>query len=225
MVKVGLVYTSTTPELIDLVESEVKNQLPGVDMLSYQDPSILKEVRDNGFVTTQAAARLIGMYIQAIEDGVDAILNVCSSVGESADSTQEMSKYMGIPIVRIDEDMCRIAATKYQNIGVLATLPTTLTPTKNTIQRLGREAGKYPLLIDGLIDGAFNVDQKQFKKLILEKALQIKDSVDVFVFSQGSMAYCEKYIQEKLGLATLSSPRIGAVSLKKKLEFIGKVEE
>ena len=60
--KVGLIYTSTTPELIELVEREVKKQLGGnVEMLSLEDPSILAETREAGYVTTAAAARLIGM--------------------------------------------------------------------------------------------------------------------------------------------------------------------
>ena len=87
--KVALVYTSTTPELIELVEKEVKALLPAdTEIQSYQDPSILAEVRDNGYVTAAPAARLIGMYMQAITDGADAILNLCSSVGEVADAAQ-----------------------------------------------------------------------------------------------------------------------------------------
>ena len=44
--KVGLIYTSTTPELIELVEQEVKKQLgDDVELYSLQDPSILADVR------------------------------------------------------------------------------------------------------------------------------------------------------------------------------------
>ena len=49
--KVGLIYTSTTPELIELVEEEVKKQLgDDVEMLSLQDPSILADVREAGIM-------------------------------------------------------------------------------------------------------------------------------------------------------------------------------
>ena len=62
--KVGLIYTSTTPELIELVEQEVKKQLgDDVELYSLQDPSILADVRAAGYVTTAPAARLIGMYM------------------------------------------------------------------------------------------------------------------------------------------------------------------
>ena len=90
--KVGLIYTSTTPELIELVEQEVKKQLgDDVELYSLQDPSILADVRAAGYVTTAPAARLIGMYMKAAEEGVDAMLNLCSSVGEVADSAQPVT--------------------------------------------------------------------------------------------------------------------------------------
>ena len=116
--KVGLIYTSTTPELIELVEQEVKKQLgDDVELYSLQDPSILADVRAAGYVTTAPAARLIGMYMKAAEEGVDAMLNLCSSVGEVADSAQDVAKYIGVPIVRVDEEMCREAVRKGQRIG------------------------------------------------------------------------------------------------------------
>lgn len=94
--KVGLIYTSTTPELIELVEQEVKGQLgEDVELYSLQDPSILADVREAGYVTTAPAARLIGMYMQAAQNGVEAMLNLCSSVGEVADCAQDVAKYIG----------------------------------------------------------------------------------------------------------------------------------
>ena len=109
--KLGIVYTSTTPELIECVNEEIRKNLGDApEILNYQDPSILAEVREHGYVTAGAAARLVGMYMQAVSDGADAVLNCCSSVGEVADSAQDIGRYTGIPIVRIDEEMCREAA-------------------------------------------------------------------------------------------------------------------
>ena len=42
-------------------------------------------VRDAGHVTPRAAAELISMYMDAVKQGADVILNICSSVGEVAD--------------------------------------------------------------------------------------------------------------------------------------------
>ena len=220
--KVALVYTSTTPELIELVEKEVGDVLPKeTEVISYQDPSILAEVRDAGYVTAPPAARLVGMYMEAVCAGADAILNLCSSVGEVADAAQDIARYTGIPIVRVDEEMCREAVRQGKRIGVMATLPTTLNPTKNTILRVAREMNKHVELVDALVDGAFGLDQDQFKALMSEYAEKIADQVDVILFAQGSMAYCERDIAEKYHKPVLSSPRFGAAALKAALQAKG----
>lgn len=223
--KVALVYTSTTPELIELVEEEVGKVLQeGTEILSYQDPSILADVRAAGYVTPAPAARLIGMYMQAISAGADAVLNICSSVGEVADSAQDVAKYTGIPIVRIDEEMCRDAVRNGNKIVVMATLPTTLEPTKNTIKRVAREMNKHVELIDCLVDGAFGLDQEQFKTLMTEYAGKVADEADVILFAQGSMAYCEDIIRKKYGKMVASSPRYGAPALRDALIAKGMIK-
>ena len=221
MIKIGLVYTSTTPELIELVEKEVHGQIgSGAQLMTYSDPSILAEIREHGYVTCNAACRLITMFLQAAQDGADAVLNICSSVGETADSAQAVARYIGVPIVRIDEEMCRDAVRMGSRIGVLATLPTTLEPTKNTLYRAAREMGRQITLVDGLVK-AFGLDQEQFKKLLLEKAQEISGQVDVLLLCQGSMAFCEQLIAGECHKKTMSSPRYGAAALKAALKDKG----
>lgn len=226
IMKVGLVYTSTTPELIADVEREVKKELgEDVELESIQDPFILAEVREAGYVTTAPAARLIGNYMKAAEDGCDAILNICSSVGEVADAAQDVAKYIGVPIVRIDEDMCREAVRLGSRIGVMATLKTTLEPTKNTVRRVAREMNKKVEIVDILVDGAFGLDQDQFRKRLSDAAESIIDRVDVIVLAQGSMAYAEKYLTDRYQKPFLGSPRFGAAALKKALAVKGLIKE
>lgn len=219
--KTALVYTSTTPELIELVEREVRANLgEDVEIISLQNPSILAEVRDAGYVTPTAAARLMGMYTAAVAQGAEAIMNICSSVGEVADAFQPAAAYIGVPVVRVDEDMCREAVRKGLRIGVLATLPTTLEPTKGTIRRVARAMGKHVELVDGLVN-AFGMDQAQFRQLLIGAAKEICGQVDVIVLAQGSMAYVEKDIEAAVGKPTLSSPRFGAIALKNALKEKG----
>ena len=222
--KVGLIYTSTTPELIELVEQEVKKQLgEDVELYSLQDSSILADVRAAGYVTTAPAARLIGMYMKAAEEGCEAMLNLCSSVGEVADCVQSVAKYIGVPIVRVDEEMCREAVRLGKRVGVMATLPTTLEPTKGTVTRVAREMGRHVDLVDCLVDGAFGLDQDQFKQRLTDAAREIIDQVDVIVLAQGSMAYAEEHLRGVFGKPFLGSPRFGAAELKKALQAKGAI--
>lgn len=65
--KAGIVYTSSTPELIELVNREIEKNLgKDAEVLTYQDASILAEVREAGYVTAKAAARLTTMFMQAM---------------------------------------------------------------------------------------------------------------------------------------------------------------
>ena len=220
--KVALVYTSTTPELIETVETEIRKQIgEEIELLTYENASVLKQAVEAGKVPAKAAAMLVNMYMQAVEDDAEAIINLCSSVGEVADAAQGLAKYIGIPIVRVDEEMCREAVRSGKRIGVMATLASTLNPTKNTIKRVAREMGTDVELVDGLIEGAFGLDQETFKAKMFDKANAIKDEVDLILFAQGSMAYCEEYISEKCNIKVLSSPKYGAKALKEALESKG----
>ena len=220
--KVAVIYTSTTPELIEDVNNEIHNMLGSdTEVICFSDASILAEAREYGAVTATAASRLISLYMEAVREGADAILNACSSVGEVADAAQFIARYIGVPIVRIDEEMCREAVRKGMRIAVVATLPTTLQPTRNTILRVARELGRQVKLTDVLVDGAFGLSQDEFKVKIQKACLGVSDKADVILFAQGSMAYCEKMVQQSTGKTTLSSPRFGALALRNALAMKG----
>lgn len=220
--RVGIVYTSTTPELIEVVERELREAVgPDAEFISFKDPSILAEVRERGYVPPTATARLVGLYVDAINAGADAVLNCCSSVGEAADSVQDMARFTGIPIVRIDEAMCRAAVIAGRRIGVMATLSSTLEPTKNTVLRVAREMNKRVERVDALLEGAFGLSQDEFKDRLLAKAREIQDEVDVLLLAQGSMAYCERVIAEATGKPVFSSPRFGAAAVREALSNKG----
>lgn len=224
--KIALIYTSTTEELIEMVEKEVRQALgKEAELLSVADPTILSEVREEGLVTAPPAARLVGMFMQAVEKGADGILNICSSVGEVADAAQDIARFTGVPIVRIDEEMCREAVRIGKRIAVVATLPTTLQPTKGTLLRVAREMGRRVELVDTLLDGAFGLSPDEFKNRMKDACLEVAGQVDVILFAQGSMAYCEELVAEATGKPTLSSPRFGAAALRTAMAGKGLVKQ
>ena len=219
--KISLVYTGVTKELSECVEKEIGKQVPGAEIVSHKDPSIIQDAVKAGYVPKEAAARLVKMFMESVEEGADAILNICSSVGLVADACQDIAKFTGVPIVCIDEEMCREAVRQGKRIGVMATLPTTLIPTKSTILRLAQDMDRHVELVDSLVEGGFGLDQDKFKELMTRYALEIKDKVDVIVFAQGSMAYAEEDIRKATGKEVLSSPKFGAIGLRRALEVKG----
>jgi hypothetical protein len=214
--KIAAVYTSTTPELISDVEAELKANFAGetVEIVSYKNPGILQEARDNGGVTPHCARELIKLYHEAMEGGAEIILNICSSIGDIAALAKPLYEACGVSFVRIDEDMARAAIRAGKRIGVVATLRTTLEPTKRLLTACAVEAGKQVELVDALAEGAFGINQEQFKKMLIETGAKIKDRVDVLVFAQGSMAYAESDVSKALGLPVFSSVAYGARAVK-----------
>ena len=217
--KAGLIFTATTPASVMAIHEELRNRFGDeLAIIQYEDPAILDEICERGTVTASAAARLVSMFMQSVNDGVDAMLCCCSSVGEVVDACQDLAAYVGVPILRIDEEMCRDAVRLGQRIGILATLPTTMEPTRNTVLRAARELDRPITLVDGLMEGAFGLPQEAFEAVICDKASEMIDQVDVLLLAQASMACMEKLLSERFQKPVLSSPRFGAAAMAKALE-------
>jgi aspartate/glutamate racemase len=214
--KVAAVYTSTTPELVEMVESELKAQFSedNLEIISLKNPDILQEARDAGGVTPHCARELINLYEEAARSGAEIIFNICSSIGDVAALAKPLYESCGVSFVRIDEDMARAAVKAGRRIGVIATLRTTLEPTKRLIQACADEAAVKVELVDALAEGAFGLDQEQFKKKLIETGRRVKEKADILVFAQGSMAYAAKDVSEALGLPVFSSVAYGAKAVK-----------
>lgn len=221
-IKIAAVYTGMPTSLVDLVEGEARHALEGatVTFLSLSDPSIIADANKFGCVTTDAARKLFRMYLQGVQAGADIVYNICSSVGDVADAAQAAFAAMGLPLVRIDEEMAREAIRTGRRIGVLATLQSTLQPTKRLILRCAREMGVEVELVDALADGAFGLSANELINVLKKKASDIVEQVDCILFAQGSMASCERAIAEATEKPVLSSPRFGALALKRAAESL-----
>lgn len=222
-IKVALIYTVTTPELKEDVVREITNQLgKDIDFLTYEVPEVFNEILETGYVTAIPAARMIATYMKAVEEEADAILSICSTVEDVAYSAQDIARYLGVPIVMVNEEMCREAVRKGSKIAIMSTFPTSIEPTKNTLQRVSREIGKPIEIFEVLVEGGFGLAQEQLKSLMAEKAKGIASQVDVIIFSQGSMAYCEEYLENMYHKEIISNPYFSAKALKEALIKKGK---
>lgn len=122
--KVGIVYTATTPESVEAINGEIRKRLcDETEIMNYQDPTILTEVCENGHVTASAAARLVSMFMQAVSDGADAIMSCCSSVGEVVDASQNLARYIGIPIKKLMKICAKKRFSKGKELGYWQPFP------------------------------------------------------------------------------------------------------
>jgi aspartate/glutamate racemase len=214
--KVAAIYTSTTPELIQMVNDQLTKQFASEELIimNYQDPSILQEARDNGKLTAGCARRLMDLYEKAVADGAQILFNICSSVGDVAKLAKPLYELSGIKFVRIDEEMAFAAVRAANRIGIVATLQTTLQPTARLVQDCASALGKEIVIVDALAEGAFGLNQEQFKEMLINTGAKVKDQVDVLLFAQGSMAYAEEEVSAALQIPVFSSVRFGAAAVK-----------
>jgi Asp/Glu/hydantoin racemase len=223
MIKVVAVHTAMA--LVEPLNQLFREHLPQVKLNHIADDSLIQEVIANNRVTPAVRRRLLAYYQAAVESGADFIFNCCSSVGDVADLGRSI---VSIPVFRIDYPMAVQAVTRGKRIGVIATLPTTLGPTKRLLSRLAEESGKEIVLVDGLASGAFQAaqsgDSATHDRLIREVAEKISDQVELIVLAQGSMARMEKALVEITKKPVFSSPLSGVLGLKEYLLDKGLIE-
>ena len=129
----ALIHTSMVFVNVETMMKDMFAEImPDVRLINIVDDSLLPDVMNTGVIDDDVQRRM-SVYIRAAEEtGADAVLSPCSSLGPSIDPTRET---VGIPVIKIDDPMTRRAVELGKNIGVMATLPTTMGPTIELIQQ------------------------------------------------------------------------------------------
>jgi aspartate/glutamate racemase len=214
-----VVAIHTAMPMVEPTKQLFARHLPDVRLINIVDDSLIQDVISAGDVPPAVKKRLMNYYDAAIDAGADLIFNTCSSVGDVALEAKEI---LAIPLVKIDDAMAEKAVAASSSIGVLATLPTTLSPTVRLIRHIAGKADKEVQITEGLAQGAFQAvisgDQETHDRLVLNAAREIAGQVDLFVLAQGSMARMEGRIAETTGKKVLSSPESGVLNVKEVLE-------
>lgn len=216
-----VVAIHTAMPMVEPTKELFARLLPEVRLINIVDDSLIQDVIKAGEVPPAVKKRMNQYYLSAIDAGAHVIFNTCSSVGDIA---LESKISLGIPLVKIDDLMARTAVMESSNIGVLATLPTTLDPTIRLLQHFASQYDRQIQISKGLAKGAFEAaiagDRERHDHLILEAAEQLTDQVELFVLAQGSMARMEKEISKLTGKKVLSSPESGVLDVKATLESL-----
>ena len=205
--KVAIVYTGMPVKLVSMLESALTRRFEGdkLTFVTLSDPSIIADAVRNGSPSREAAKRLYLMYAQAVAAGADVILNACSSVGDIAAAAQPGLACVGVPLVRVDERMAMDAVAKYRRIGVIATLSSTMEPTKRLLLACAQKQGRAVELVCALADNAFGGGPEP----LIEAAGKL-DGVECIVLAQGSMGDSEQAVADATGVKVYSSPAWGA---------------
>lgn len=209
----ALIHTSAT--LVPVFQELCKKYMPDIDTFNIVDDSLIKYTIRAGKLLPETAKRVVDYVSSAEAAGADQILVTCSSIGAAVETAAGLSK---VPVLRVDQPMADLAVATGKRIGVVATLPTTLGPTSDLVERRAIVAGKNIELRAVLCEGAFEAlmggNPELHDAKVKAALLDLIPTVDVIVLAQASMARVVAQIPEAdKRIPILSSPELAIQTL------------
>jgi Asp/Glu/hydantoin racemase len=209
---IAVLHTSLLFVNVDPVINDYLAELaPDAKVLHFLDSDVLAAVMRDGEISPASTQRMVHLAQAAESAGAGVIFSACSSLGPAIDVARRL---VSVPIVKIDDAMTASAVETADAIGVLATVPTTLAPTRALVEEKARAAGRDITVQERLCEGAFSMlmsgDRDRHDAMVLDGARALATEVDVIVLAQASMARLAPAIAEAVGKLVLSSPRSGA---------------
>ena len=183
-----LATTTTIPAMIrELYPDEF-------DIVNVLDDSLLNDIKCSGRMSASVIERFIQYACIAKNNGSDALLLACSSLGKAADIAREL---LDIPLYKIDEPMADQAVESGNNILVLGTVKSTLEPTSDLIRskRKSQEQSITCILIPDVFE-LYEIDRERHDQKIAEVIQEHWNTYDVIVLAQASMANAIQYITQ-----------------------------
>lgn len=208
--KLALIHTSAT--LVPVFQDLTRKYLQDLSVRTFNivDDSILQNTIDDNELGPRTCRRVINYVVSAEEAGADFIMVTCSSIGPAVDMAASLTP---VPVLRVDQPMADEAIRLGRKIGVIATLSTTLGPTRDLVRRRAEAAGKSVMLNAKLCDGAFEAlmggATKKHDQMVADALRALGREVDVIVLAQASMARVVDQLTDKdKKVPILSSPEI-----------------
>lgn len=210
MTKKRLTLIHTSGIMIPVFADLCRELLPQVEAVHMVDESLLKDIiRDNG-LSKPTARRVVGHILSAAQAGTDFVLVTCSSIGPATDLGRQLVE---VPVLRVDEPMAELAVAQGPRVGVIATLPSTLTPTADLIRAKAavqaRDVRVVPRLCEGAFQAVISGDTATHDRIVASGIQDMARQSDVIVLAQASMARVANALPEAtVTIPILASPRL-----------------
>ena len=205
-----LVLIHTVPSLVELFGGLCSEILPGVQVIHVADQILLTHILEQGGPFPAIYQRVAEHVVAAEAVGASAVLCTCSSISPCVDVAKSM---VSIPVLKVDEAMVDRAIELGTDIGVIATVSTTLGPTTELLQKHASVTGKAvkvkAVLCEGAYDALFAGDLETHDRIIIQHLRKLVAQVDVILLAQASMArVLDKIPAEEKQAPILCSPRL-----------------
>jgi Asp/Glu/hydantoin racemase len=208
----------TVPSLPAVFAGLIAAEVGAVDLVNIVDETLLRDTVEHGMLP-RTRRRVAAYAAFAEESGAAALMVTCSSIGDAAEAARTQ---VGIPVFRVDAPMAAEAAAAAAavrdggRIGVLATVTTTLQPTRDLLLReSGPSAEIHASVCPGAADALRDGDLARHDEIIGAEVRRMAAEADVLVLAQASMArVVEGLPADAVGVPVLTSPRSGLRQLR-----------
>lgn len=203
--KVAFVHTS--PAAVGPLMQFYAEAAPELEITNLLDDGLLRLLAAQDLATAQR--RLTEMVGVAAETyGAEAAMITCSSV--SKEMVGRIAERFALPVLKIDYPMARRAVRAGGLVGVAATFPPTLGPTRRLISEAAREAGAEVEIVEEVVAEAYDAllsgDAERHDDLLLEGVSRLEArGVSVVVLAQVSMARVLPRVEGRARVPILSS--------------------
>jgi Asp/Glu/hydantoin racemase len=200
----GVVHVDTFTRLL----AEAEPCAIGVHVL---DESLLSDAQRLG-TTDHALLDRIETRLRQAAEGSDAVLCTCSTLGAVAEA---MSSRLGLPVVRVDRPMAAAAVLAGERIGIVASVESTMGPTRQLLEEEAEHQHCKVTLIDLPCSEAWEAfeagDIDRYLTLVASHVDGVAPNVDVIVLAQASMAGAVDRCSTQTPV--LTSPRAGVAAV------------
>jgi len=218
-----IVLVHTVSPLIAVFDRLAATLLPGVRLKHILDEPLLEAISQRGGLADMDAWRLLAHVSLAEQIGARAVLVTCSTASPLVD---QVRKRAHLAVFKIDEAMISQAVESAAHLGVLATNPLTLPPTRQLLEQQAERAGRQVEIELVLVEGAFQAflsgDGALHDRLVRQAYLDLAPRVGAVVLAQASMArVLEVLPPEERPVPLFSSPHLVLEAVGKYLAIHG----
>ena len=207
MGKRKLAFVHTSPAAVGPLMQFYAGAAPELEITNLLDDGLLRLLAAKDLAT--AEARLSDMVGVAAETyGAEAAMITCSSV--SKEMAERIAERFELPLLKIDYPMARRAVRAGGRVGVAATFPPTLGPTRRLLSEAAEEAGAEVEIIEEVVAEAYDAlltgDAERHDELLLAGVSRLEArGASVVVLAQVSMARVLPKLDGRVGVPVLSS--------------------
>jgi hypothetical protein len=169
-------------------------------------PDLLDRARVHGIGDQSLSDQLRAAISDLAEREASVVICTCSTLGGVAEHCAPRG---GADVLRVDRPMAEMAVRSGSQIGVVAALQSTLSPTRALLDEVALRAGKEIAVVDAPCFGVWSLfergDIAGYHRGVAETVDRLDPAIEVVVLARASMAPAAPLVQRER--TVLSSPR------------------